>query len=289
MNSFLEHFYNRKITQSTLEEINRAPSYAESGMERHFALFLGFERSGSTLLGQIVNAHQNALIGNEGLLFEYLPYCKTQKDIFDYIHYLNDKFAKQKYFKQQKTEKNLQSREQNLLLAGGYQSNAEKIEVIGNAKAGRTPFILSERREQYLDLLSKLDMPIKFISIVRHPVHMIDSSIKRRGISPKEAIYNFQLYSSYLENALTYLETQNSVLNIEYEQLISEPQRSVEDIYKHLELSVDEAFIKNITQSFDSSPLKRKSSPSWLAEFSDEINSLIEKYSFFSSYKDTCL
>ena len=74
----------RRISRHTQNEV-----FPQS--VQHFLLFLGFPRSGNSFLGQLINAHPNALVANEGKIYKHAN-IKVQNIYFKNIEKLWQKY-----------------------------------------------------------------------------------------------------------------------------------------------------------------------------------------------------
>ena len=66
---------------------------------RSFVMIVGWARSGNSVLGQIINAHHQALIANEGRLFEYCTLDRSYYGIYHYLKRLDDGTNKRNQYK----------------------------------------------------------------------------------------------------------------------------------------------------------------------------------------------
>jgi hypothetical protein len=121
-------------------------------------MFIGHGRSGSTLVGALLNAHPDAVISNELNIVQYLRYPRER--LFNLIY---RKAEDQAGFGQKG------GGGYSYAVPGQWQGRYRRIKVIGDRKAGVTAQHLSERLELLDHIRHAIRLPLRFVSVVRNP------------------------------------------------------------------------------------------------------------------------
>lgn len=145
---------------------------------RRFALFVGFQRSGHTLCGSLLDAHRHAMIGHE---LNALRFVENGFD-FDALCAMIRKNVE---------ETAAAGREQTgyqYAVPGQWQGRAEPCLVVGDKKGGATSRLLATNPEWALRLRDLVPLPLHVVIHVRNPFDNIATIVKRRRVELDEAI-----------------------------------------------------------------------------------------------------
>ena len=142
-----------------------------------FVMFVGFGRSGHSFIAQALHSHPDALIGNEGRIYEYYNENPSLDAVYSYCRKLAVSFEKRNFTKHPKM-----GNSQNLRIKGGWQTIPDNPIIFGNSRAGATTQLILRKSDLIDNLVDNLGLPIKVIAISRHPLDMLGSRIKRSGM-----------------------------------------------------------------------------------------------------------
>lgn len=151
-----------------------------------FVFFVGWQRSGHSIIGSLLDGHPDAIIAHEYFLFSnfiqfmYMPDAKRQ--LFTSL-YQNSAFdARTGSRSQYHNEKGY-----NLHLPQSWQGHFRKLRVIGDKTAGDVTNAFLWESVVFRYMLKKLSqivgVPLKVINVVRNPFDMIATLTLYRGSS----------------------------------------------------------------------------------------------------------
>ena len=133
---------------------------------KYFVIFLGFGRSGTTLVGALLDSHPNIVLGTDYQLFIKWPQFRTYHQnitrLYSALYQFSISFAN--YFR------NNNGKGYNFNLPGGFNGRYnESISVIGEKEAGTatTPYI-SDHQEWmriFKELQETVKVPIKAVQV----------------------------------------------------------------------------------------------------------------------------
>eukprot|EP00111_Clytia_hemisphaerica_P019291 TCONS_00056938-protein len=227
-------------------------------------LFIGYPRSGSTLLGSILDAHPNIVIANEYNVFaQWKNYTFKQKQNRDYLFnqlWRNSKLESKKL--QRASTKNFFF---SYHVPGTWQGRYEgSIKIIGDKKGTSTTrhiinSLTPSRYNHFKDVQNAIQIPVKFIHLVRNPFDNIATMTLRAGdpgLRKKAERNNLQFNNPILlrRQMRTYfkLVDQNvelrekfgeNVLDVHYTSFIRQPKMWLKTICDFLEVFCSEDYL----------------------------------------------
>lgn len=266
---------------------------------QNFLLFIGYPRSGSTLVGSLIDAHPHAIVANEYNLMErwssFTPEQKNRGYIFHEL-YNNSRFESLK--EQRAPEKhyffhyNVKNQWQ-----GGYD---KYVKVIGDKKGSATTRRLTRKNSTLVEELRESLGPttnLKFIHIIRNPFDNIATMTLRaagRGVRVKARenkrfklnkpdllkkqmdIY-FRLVAKNIELHLKY---QKDILDMHYSQFIKKPVLHIRRICNFLNLDCTREYIKACTQILFKKETFTRNYIVWPPDIRNAITGFIEQVFF---------
>ncbi len=152
-------------------ELARAQRDDFAALER-FVLFIGYPRSGHSLVGSLLDAHPEAVVAHELHVLRYLRYGFSREQIFAL---LLERSAQQASAGRAATGYDYE-------VPGQWQGRFERLRVIGDKRGGTTIRKLSSRPQLLPKLERVVGLPLHYVHVVRNPWDNI-ATIFRRGES----------------------------------------------------------------------------------------------------------
>lgn len=240
---------------------------------RVFCLFIGYPRSGHSLVGSLLDAHPNSIIANELDVLRFVSAGFDRDQLF-FLLMRNSEL----YSKRGRTQTGYQYDVPNQ-----WQGRTDQLLVLGDKKGGMTTQRLSKNPLLLDKMRTMLGVPIKFIHIVRNPFDNITTMAYRTNSTIlRETMHYFELC---LKNTfiLEIAEPQN-VLNIRHEDLITAPEETLAKMISFLELEADANFFQDCAGILYNSPHKSREKHQWSPKEKDLVLSLSKKFPFLADY-----
>jgi len=146
-------------------EYRRHFSYAET-----YCQFIGYPRSGHTLIGALLNAHPDVVIANELGVLDWMRKGFSRLQLFAMILRRDRDFERQDY-----TFIGYQ-----YAVPNQWQGRFRRIRVLGDKDAGRDTTQLRQRPELLDRLRRKLRLKIRVVHVVRNPYDALSTFVIRR-------------------------------------------------------------------------------------------------------------
>lgn len=278
------------LTQNVMDEVEA------------FIFFIGYPRSGHSIIGSFMDSHPNMIIAHEFPLFKTLARKRmTKYDIFNTLY----RNSYDQLVNGWRGTMNVAKKGYSLSTKGLWQARFTKLKVIGNKHGGsavqffRTSPILFLSAMQ--NLRSVVNVPIRVIHVVRNPFDMIATqtlymSTGIHGVKENASVTNkfnnTRLLMYYARDMLGRASAVSrmisvlnmSVLEIHNEDLIENPIAVMSSICKFVGVNCSNHFLQICKESTFSSPTKSRNTVVWPNGFIQLIQKRIKDYKFFQRY-----
>ena len=134
-----------------------------------FCMFLGYARSGTSLLGALLDAHPNVVLAHELDVLKYLQAGFRKHQIF---HLLLENSKASAKGERKATGYLYEVQDQ-------WQGRYTTLRVIGDKKAGMSSLRLQENPKLLDELRTTIGLPLKVFHIVRNPYDNITTKYRR--------------------------------------------------------------------------------------------------------------
>jgi len=218
---------------------------------RTFVLMIGHARSGSSLVGSLINAHRHALIAHELNVLHFVKRHFPRSALFWLL-------ARQDWAFEQAGRS---WTGYDYRVSGQWQGRCEKLLVLGDKHAGGASRVLGERPELLDRLRSTAGVPIKLIHIVRHPLDNIATLHRRQSLSLTEAV------EYYVRNAATNArllrDNPADALTVHLEDIINRPADELARLCAFLNLDAPSDYVADCAASVFASPRQTRTAVEW--------------------------
>ena len=273
-----------------------------------FVLFLGWPRSGHSIIGSMLDAHPNAIISNEFLVFT--QWIENKDGLFqDKRRFLN-KIYKNSVFQvlSNKGYRNSHKDQKGYTLSmkSLYQGNFTELKVIGDKSGGFTareyatnPTVI---KRGYHELEKFLGVPIRVIFMVRNPYDMIATRILYEASHIRDQKLNWvteeRKYTNKLImqmwSAMVIMEAMGSmlmmkdlnltVLEIHLMDFIADPRGIIQQLCDFLDLECSEGYLQACQDKTFNSLSKTRHLIDWGPQLHTYIDNAMKQYPFFERY-----
>ena len=238
-----------------------------------YCMFIGYPRSGHSLIGSILDAHPDAIISHELDALKFIKAGFTKKQIFYLILKNSNAFTNdgRKWF------------EYSYQIPNQWHGKFRSLKVIGDKKGGGSTRRFSNNPKLIEDLFSTIDTKkIKFIHVFRNPYDNIISILKNfANIRLKKSIdFYFHLCKSN-ENLKNRLK---NIIDIRFESFINDPKNYLKKICEFLDLDTLTDYIDDCSSIIFKSPIKRRFDINWSSEHIDIVKNKMKEFDFLKEY-----
>jgi hypothetical protein len=243
-----------------------------------FCLFVGYPRSGSTLLASILNAHPDAVLAHEADVLGLVRFGLNRDQLCEALMHCADEFAA--------SGNEWEGYAYNL---GQWQGRHRTLRVLGDKEAGMTSVRLAKRPDLVESLQARCQVPIKAVHVVRHPLDNI-STMFQRGRYPILGLPLSRCVADYermclAANRLGEQLPANGVLVTRHEDLLREPRAKIEEACKFLGLSAQPDYFDQAAGIVQSAPSQTRHQVEWSNDDLQAVRELVARVDSHQSYR----
>jgi hypothetical protein len=240
-----------------------------------YCFFLGFPRSGTSLVGQLLSAHRDVVIAQESDVLRFIDTrSATRAEVFSLI-----------------LEKDRAFVDRGASGAGGYvfavpgqwQGKTERLRVIGDKKAAASALRLA-RKPELLDRLRELvAVPIRIVSPVRNPFDNISTMSGRSGRTLPEAVdFYFSLVDDVV--AASARTRDGEIHRVRHEDLVADTRGELTRLCTFLEVDAPADYLEACASIVFASPRRTRDSAPWTPQLIAEVGRRIAEVDFLAGY-----
>jgi hypothetical protein len=243
-----------------------------SGVET-YCMFLGYPRSGSSIIGALLDAHPEMIFAHElnSLRFIRAGFSKNQ------LFYLLIKKSRD-FAGRGSTWSGYRYQVPNQ-----WNGRYSRLRVIGDKKAGDSAFLLRKHPE-YIDKLRKVvEVPVKFIHVIRNPYDVISTRSIKSGTS-LEASIDYFFYRCESVSSNRRLLERESIIDIRLEEFIKNPESGLISLCRFLGVPANDDYIHDAAGIVFASPNKSRLSVEWPDNLKQLVVDRASHFPFLSGY-----
>ena len=275
-------FQQRQMVRRFIPNLlcGRAHARLFRGIER-FCLFVGYPRSGHSIVGALLEAHPHTAIAMEANVMAMVRLGYRREQIFQAIlnnvdwftHTCNGIWTGYDY-----------------RVPGQFQGRFKRLTVIGDKRGERTSAYISRRPNLIETLRRRVGCEVRVIHVVRNPFDMVATATLREHAETREPI---ERIVAYKVNHLRWLLATNerlirrygdSVLTVYHEHFTHDPARELIRILDHLGLSATPGYLEACTRIVYRNPRRSRDRITWNRDVRGNIEALISETSFLQGY-----
>src|SRR5215210_1962578 len=243
-----------------------------------YCTFIGYPRSGHSLIGSLLDAHPAVIIAHEldALKFVVTGFRKYQ--LFQLLLDNSRRFAR----------KGREWTGYTYGVPGQWQGRYDELRIIGDKKGGRSTLRLAENPDLLQRLQKTVATAVKFIHVVRNPYDNVVAMYKR----PPQHVRVPSL-GAIVEDYLSRCETNadlkerlgsEAVLDVRHESFVEDPRSSLRELCGFLGLGCDEDYLEACARVVFRSQHKSRYDVEWDGASLAAVRAGIRKFDFLGGY-----
>ena len=240
-----------------------------------YCMFLGYPRSGHSLVGAMLDAHPDMVIAHE---LDALRYIKAGVGKYELLHLLlrqSERFAEQG---------NVWSGF-SYRVPGQWQGKYRKLLVIGDKKGGASTRSLRGEPALLYRLCRTLNLEVRFIHIVRNPFDTVASMFARRQLGGPALMDNIGLYERLCEtNSQLKMDLGDRLIKFRHERVVAEPRTTLAALCRFLGVDAPDDYLDACAGVVGKSPKRTRFTIDWPPPARARMETLIARYPFLRGY-----
>lgn len=238
-----------------------------------YAMFLGYPRSGHSLLGSLINAHPEALIAHELNALRYVQWGFPRDKLFALLVRRDHQFG----------QIGRRWSGYDYSIAGLWQGTWRKLRVIGDKRGGASTRLL-HRRPYLLDKLrSRVGVPLRVFHHVRNPFDNIARMALVSGASLPAAVERYFRNVDWAMETIARLEP-NELMDVYHERVTAEPRETLRAMLTHLGLDAEARWIDICARHVMPSPRRSRDEVEWPAALVRTVQQRIDAHAHLAGY-----
>jgi len=244
-----------------------------------FVMFVGYPRSGHSLVGSLLDAHPEMIISHELDALKYVRFGLNKRQIYHLIlensrAYADDSRVQTGYVYD---------------VPGQWQGRYQTLRIIGDKKGGQTSDDIAKNPALFEKLIACIDdVPIKFIHIVRNPFDNIGRITKfnRDRLSDFSIERGLERYFHYCEGAM-YVKAQTPSENFfeaRSEDIIDAPQAHLRQMCDFLGLDAPQDYLDACASIIFKKPSSSRHVIEWTPEQIASVYQRMADYPYLDGY-----
>lgn len=239
-----------------------------------FVIFVGASRSGHSVVGSLLNAHENVVISHELNAVRYVAAGFRRQQLYSLILRADKRFEERG-----RTTK----RQYNYSVPDNWQGRFSDLRVIGD-KEGSGASSLLHRRPELLDRLRRtVGVPVHVIHVIRNPFDNI-ATISLRQDKTLEAAADRYFQVCEAVASIKAACPRSQWLDLRHEELVADSEGAVRALCEFLSVPADEGYVRNCASIVYARPHRSRDEVSWSPTLLEEVEKRMSSYQFLDGY-----
>lgn len=258
-------------------------SSAQAGRHRHrfdgveaFCMFIGYARSGHSLLGSLLDAHPHAVIAHELDALRYFRLGFRRQQVYSLIVENARRFA----------EEGCRAKvDYGYAVADQWQGSYERLRVIGDKKGGRSTRRLGNDPALLERVRQVVGTPLRIVHVVRNPFDNIATMHHRTGAGrplSEKVSYYFGLCET-VRQLRQHLDP-GELIDVRHEDVVCGPEASLTRVGAFLGLTMTDDYLRDCASVVFPSPTRTRDRAPWTDGLRAQVDRRIPDFDFLSGY-----
>ena len=259
--------YPDPATDTCLE---REESFQDLGT---YCMFIGYPRSGHSLIGALLDAHPNMIIAHELNVLKRIREGLNERQIYQLL--LENSHTRAKAGRG----------------ASGYsyevpnqwQGKFQKLKVIGDKQGGGSSRRLGNRPGSLQSLRNTFTRQIKFIHVTRNPYDNIATIADRKNYSLEESATHYFSLCENIQKIKAQMATRD-LFDLQHESFIANPQVILRGLCQFLGVDASDDYLNDCASIVYKSPHRSRYDARWDGKLIDAVKKRIAEFPFLAGY-----
>lgn len=239
-----------------------------------YCMFIGYPRSGHSVVGSLLDAHQHVIIAHELNALKFVEAGCTRAELYWLLAENSRRFA----------EHGRQWGDYRYEVPGQWQGRYSTLKVIGDKKGGSSSMLLGQK-PALLDALKRV-VPerLRLLHVTRNPFDNIATMARKDTRDLGSAI---RLYFGLCEvnRRVAAAAGAGNVVHLRSEDLIGDPAAALRRLAAFLDIEADAGWLAACAKTVAPSPHRSRDAAAWPAPARARVEAGIAEYEFLAGYR----
>lgn len=243
-----------------------------------FCLFVGHNKSGTSLIGSLLDAHPNVILADEVHAVDYVSAGFRRDQLFHILV----RGSRREFLKGRVTARRLTP--YSYLVPGQWQGRYSTLRVIGDGASGSS----TQRFAKEPDLLQRLrdvmgTVNVKFVQVIRNPYDPISVMMVRGKRTFENAIDHYFANCDALVELRKRLDSSN-LFAVRYEGFVSQPELHLCQLCRYLGIEPDDDYVSACVSILHKAPDQSHQMVAWDSKWIGVVKERIAQFDFLQGY-----
>ena len=270
-----------------------------------FVIFVGYDRSGTSIIGSLLDAHPNMIIAHEYFIFKTWPWDRRNRDMNGNKSSLFNELYQMSYRAScmgLRTENN-DKKGYTLFVNNSWQAQFKDLKVIGDkGKVGNLySRDASKVQNSYQEIMQTVEVPIHSLHAVRNPFDIISTDVlfslsdmpgtkyePMKGSKCNNTALldkRIDLFFLFAKGVHDMISTCNlTVLDIHSEDFVTQPQESMKRICDFLGVECSPWYLQMCQDKIFPSVSRSRDKVEWTEEQIARVQNIMDTFPYFKGY-----
>ena len=240
-----------------------------------YCMFIGYPRSGHSLVGALLDAHPQIVIAHEADALKYLESGFGKAGIYSVL------LSKARDFADSGSTWSGYSYK----VPDQWNGRFENLRVIGDKKGGKSTRRLTDSPDLLPSLQRTLNVPLKLLHVIRNPYDNISTICRRRRGHDLAAAVDFYFRLCETNAQVRQLVDAKHVIEIRLESVIEDPRRALRELCAFVGVEPSNDYLEACSSIVFKSPRRSRHDVQWSDELKRTVADQIERFPFLHGYR----
>ncbi len=218
---------------------------------RAFCLFIGYPRSGHSIVGAQLNAHRAAVIAHESDAPAHILAGASRDELFARL------LARAAWFKSRGHRSNY-----DYAIAHPWQGRFETLQVLGDKRGGAVSRALAEHPDLLDRTRALVRVPLRLIHVVRNPYDNIAAIARWHALSLADSVDFYFRHADAVAAAASQLDP-SELHTVRHEDMIADPRAALAGLLRHLDLADYPGYRDACAAAVFTAPTRTRHTAAW--------------------------
>jgi hypothetical protein len=245
-----------------------------------FCIFVGYPRSGHSLVGALLDAHPDMVIAHEANALRLVAAeGLRRRDLFERL--LESSRL------QGERPRGRRSSGYSYAVEGQWQGRFRRLRVVGDKGSKRTTSRIGRDLSELDKLQRVVGVPLRIVHVTRNPYDVIARmSLITRGGVPERPVPSATKFVARLArvNGRLIAGRSEEVLTVRQESFVYEPQRELKRVCDFLGVEAEDSYLAACAELVFDAPRRTREQIEWTEEEVEAVRHVIDSHAFLAGY-----
>jgi hypothetical protein len=237
-----------------------------------FCLFIGYPRSGHSLVGSLLDAHPDVLVAHQADAMRLVAKGATRDELI-------------RMLQADSVRRSAGGRRQSgysYAVEGQWQGRTRVLRVLGDCRGGKTTRRIAADPASPRTFARALDLPLRFVHVIRNPYDNVATLSRQPEHTLESALADYTQLADAVGAFL--VRDEESVLTVRHESLIADPKAELRGLCRFLGVDAEPAYVDACAAIVFPAPRRTRESVTWTPAAIAALDELIARHPHLSGY-----